>query len=341
MTTPASPLVSIAVATYNGGKYLREQLDTLIGQTYPNIEIVVSDDGSKDGTLEVLEEYRNKYPNFFVHHNDAPHGIKRNFENAIKYCKGLYISLSDQDDIWMPDKIEKMVAQIGSNALIYHDSLFVDSAGKSLGHSISTRLRCYDGHDCRAFLLCNTVSGHALMFHRKMIELGMPFPDVNHHDWWMAFRAADNGGVKYVDEQLVHYRQHAQSQTDFFNLKRKTAEEKRQEKIKMQQEELAWLEVCAAAPSSKQSFIRKWRDLMKDKNDHIFNFRLFFMSLRGIRSVFAMRKKSIASTFFFILRSSWGDDHKKRVRNLKKRFRRRKEDKDILFVEDMDGGVVR
>ena len=332
------PLISIAVATYNAGKYLREQLDTLIGQTYPNIEVVISDDGSTDGTLDVLKEYQERYPNFRVYHNDAPHGVKPNFANAIRHSEGIYIALCDQDDIWMLDKIEKLSAVIRNNTMAYHNSLFVDDNGKSLDRTIASRLNCYHGSDPRAFLMCNTVSGHALMFHRKLIDLALPFPDVEHHDWWLAFRAADNGGIAYLDEVLVHYRQHSNSQTDFFSLKRKTAQERKAEKEKLDRDTADWLAACASVPGKHQSFIKQWIRLMQNKKKRAFNYEFFKMAMKSRKSLFFMRKKGGLSTFFYILRSSWSDDARRVMKNLKNRilFRRRREDDDLLFIEDPD-----
>lgn len=335
-STTELPLISIAVATYNAGQYLREQLDTLIGQTYPNLEVVVSDDGSTDGTLEVLEEYSKRYSNFFVHHNPPPHGVKPNFANAIHHSKGMYIALSDQDDIWMLDKIEKLYNVIGDKTMAYHNSLFVDSNGKSLDRSIASRLNCYYGDDPRAFLMCNCVSGHALMFHRKLIDIALPFPHVEHHDWWLAFRAADHGGIVYLDEVLVHYRQHSNSQTDFFSLKRKTAQERKAEKEKLDRDQADWLAACASVPGEQQGFIKGWIRILQNEKKRTFNFDYFKMALKARKSLFFMRKKGGMSTFFYILRTSWSDDARRIQKNLKNRilFRRRREDDDLLFMED-------
>lgn len=306
------PLVSIAVATYNGGKYLRVQLDTLIAQTYTNLEIIVSDDGSTDGTLTTLIEYAGRYPHFSVYSNAAPHGIKKNFENAIKYCNGTYISFCDQDDVWMPEKIEKLVNNIGNASLIYHNSLFVDYEGNSLDHTFMTKLNCYDGNDCRAFLLCNTVSGHALLFHRKMLKLALPFPDARHHDWWLAFRAAENGGVKYLDEVLVHYRQHPKSETDFLNLKKKKLT-----KEKIDRDDIDWYETVASAPGKHKKFFEKWVKVYKARNDNFLNWEMFRMLSENMNDVFYMRKKSSMSTFLFILRISWADYVRRGFRKIK------------------------
>ncbi len=307
------PLVSIALAAYNGGLYLREQMDTLVMQTYPNLEIIVSDDGSTDGTLEVLSEYEKKYSFVSVKHNSAPHGIKRNFENALKYCKGEFIAFSDQDDIWMLDKIEKLVNNIGNNALIYHNSLFVDNDGNSLQRSFITNLNCYSGSDSETFLLCNCVSGHALLFHRKLLSIVLPFPQARHHDWWLAFRATENGGVKYFDEILVHYRQHSLSQTDFLRIKKEIVDPE-----KIEREDIEWFEACASVPGKHQKFYKKWVKYFKRRNENIFNWQLFFLALSRMNKLFYMRKKNKVSTFLHVIRRSWGEGTKEKFRVKKK-----------------------
>jgi glycosyltransferase involved in cell wall biosynthesis len=307
------PLISIALATYNGEKYLVQQIETLLHQTYLNIEIVVSDDGSTDNTINILESYAKKTNNFFVFKNAGLHGIKRNFENTLKYCKGAYIALADQDDIWMPNKIERLFAAIGDNALSYHNSLFVDDAGNSLQRTFATRLNMYEGDDGRAFLFCNCVSGHAMLFRRDLLDIVLPFADAVHHDWWLAFIAAENGGIKYVDEVLVHYRQHTQSETDFFGLKNEKVD-----RDKIEKECIEWFDTCANAPSKHQAFLKKWASIYKNKDKHIFSWKMFFMALGSLDTLYFMRKKSIKSKFFLVLTSSWGQGIKRFVRNLKK-----------------------
>src|SRR5688500_10348209 len=94
------PLVSIALCVYNGEKFLREQLDSLVNQSYPNIEIIASDDRSTDASLLILQEYADRYPYFKFGQNEQNLGYVKNFEKVISLCSGDLIALSDQDDIW-------------------------------------------------------------------------------------------------------------------------------------------------------------------------------------------------------------------------------------------------
>lgn len=111
-------LVSIAMATYNGEKYLKEQLDSIYAQTYKNIEVIVCDDCSSDKTVEILDEYKEKYGlKYYI--NEKNLGFKKNFEKAISLCSGDFIALADQDDIWIESKIEIFLKSKGIDNLIY------------------------------------------------------------------------------------------------------------------------------------------------------------------------------------------------------------------------------
>jgi glycosyltransferase involved in cell wall biosynthesis len=218
MNNKQKPLVSIAVCTYNGEKFLIEQLDSLLGQSYRNIEIIVVDDCSKDHTLNILKQYEEKNPNFKVYQNDQNLGYIKNFEKAISLCNGDYIALCDQDDIWDPSKIELQLAGIGSNALIYHDSEFIDDRGLSLDKKKSDILNMYRGESSVPFLFFNCVSGHACLFNRKLIPYCLPFPKEVFHDRWLAFTAANNGGIAYLNKTLVKYRQHENTDTNILKI---------------------------------------------------------------------------------------------------------------------------
>jgi len=118
------PLVSIALCTYNGDTYISSQLDTIINQTYGNIEIIVVDDGSTDNTLPILKHYE-ETGKIKLYRNNTNLGFIKNFEKAISLCTGDYIALSDQDDLWELNKIELLVNTIGENMLIFSDSEFI------------------------------------------------------------------------------------------------------------------------------------------------------------------------------------------------------------------------
>src|ERR1700741_1533394 len=120
-----SPLVSIALCTYNGARFLSQQLDTLVNQSYEPIEIIAVDDCSTDETFDILTEYAGRYPSFKIYRNEVNLGFTENFEKAVKLCSGDLIALCDQDDLWDTKKIRLQVNAINGHVLIYHDSEFI------------------------------------------------------------------------------------------------------------------------------------------------------------------------------------------------------------------------
>lgn len=128
------PLISIAIATYNGEKYLKEQLDSIYAQTYKNIEVVVTDDCSTDKTVEILDKYAKTHGlKYFV--NEKNLGFVKNFEKAMTLCKGKFVALADQDDIWEKNKIQILYGHIGDSLLIHSDASLIDAEGEIINTS--------------------------------------------------------------------------------------------------------------------------------------------------------------------------------------------------------------
>ncbi|HSW14655.1 MAG TPA: glycosyltransferase family 2 protein [Solimonas sp.] len=251
-------LASIALCTYNGGRFLRAQLDSLLGQDYPSLEIVAVDDGSTDGSWEILEEYARRDARLRIHRNPDNLGFIGNFERAMSLCRGEYIALSDQDDIWDPRKLSILVARIGSHSAIYSDAELIDEHGHALGMRSSSRMYMYRGADPAAFVFFNCVSGHAMMIRRELLAAALPFPRIRFHDWWLAFVAASFGGVEYVDQPLVQFRQHEAARTDMAKRKKKA----KKDRIEVFEERAQWLRELARVPSPHQgyflAFFRSW-----------------------------------------------------------------------------------
>ena len=121
----AVDLISIALCTFNGLNHLPDQMQSILGQDYQNLEIVIVDDGSTDGTYELLLKYKEDSKNIRLYRNVETLGFNKNFEKALTLCNGSFISFADQDDIWSLNKISKMHEKIDDNLLLYHDSKFM------------------------------------------------------------------------------------------------------------------------------------------------------------------------------------------------------------------------
>lgn len=215
------PLVSVAMATYNGERFLREQLDTIYEQTWPNLEVVVSDDRSSDGTVEILEEYRSRRG---LRYSVAERrlGLVRNFERAISLCRGEIVTLSDQDDLWRPERVERLVAALEPDySLAYASSRdFIDVDGQMTVDRASASIRDWARHHgtgrvTESLLAENWVVSHGMLFRREVAERALPIPPHQlYHDAWIALVASTLGdGIRFVDEPLTTYRRHPASYT--------------------------------------------------------------------------------------------------------------------------------
>lgn len=209
-------LVSIVVATYNGEKFLRQQLESILNQTYSNLEIIVVDDGSTDETLNILQEYVETDKRINVYRSVKKLGFVGNFERGLLLTKGEYIALSDQDDVFRKDKIELLVDTLQANPkcdLVASDLSLIDANGHVYVKSMWAhhKMNPVAGHPFKRLVVSNFLTGCAIMVRRRVLNVALPFPaDCLVHDWWLALTAArsDAGGICLVHQSLVFYRQH-------------------------------------------------------------------------------------------------------------------------------------
>lgn len=202
-------LVSVVMCTYNGAPYIKEQLESIMSQTHTHLEVIIMDDGSTDNTCEIIKQIMRCDQRISLYINETNLGYVKNFEKGISYATGYYIALSDQDDWWFPQKIERLLKNHNQVDITYHDSMFVDSELNSLGYRFSDKKNMLSSATAIPFLFNNCVSGHACMITKDLFEEARPFPvGAIPHDWWLAFCASERNGIKYINEPLVKYRSH-------------------------------------------------------------------------------------------------------------------------------------
>jgi glycosyltransferase involved in cell wall biosynthesis len=290
-------LVSIAMCTYNGEKYLRSQLDSLLAQTYPNLEIIIVDDASKDNTLRILREYEKKDFRIRIFENDTNIGFIKNFSKAISLCQGDFIALADQDDIWKKEKIELFLESIGDNVLIYSDAMLIDELGNPMAHQlIRPEHHLVDGKCNKAFLFLNCVSGNTLMFKKELLEFILPIPNVSYHDVWIAFVASSIGTINYVDEAMIYYRRH-EDQVTLHPIKKKNfnyfttrIQQKIDEKIKFAEMKLK--DFSAFYQLSKRIDDQEMVDLLTILIDHYERYSKIIIDFR-LRKILILYKDDI------------------------------------------------
>lgn len=209
------PKVSILVATYNGEKFLRKQLDSIVNQNYQNLEIIIQDDGSNDDTLEILNEYAEKDDRISVSKNKKNLGIIQNFYDLISKSSGDYIAISDQDDIWEEDKIKILLENIEDSSLIYTDSALIRDDGSSVETTLLKELGLKPkfGQGLINLFESNTISGHACLFNSELKEIILRCrymkPSTHFmYDQIIGAIASFSNGVKYYDKPLTFHRIH-------------------------------------------------------------------------------------------------------------------------------------
>ncbi|MBR1778909.1 MAG: glycosyltransferase family 2 protein [Clostridia bacterium] len=200
--------VSVAIAIFNGGEYLNEQLDSILVQLDKCDEIIASIDASSDDSLEILQEYAKKDNRVKVIEG-ANAGAIKNFEKAILNCTGDYIFLSDQDDIWLAGKVSKVKDCLKNEDidLVLHDAKVADENLKVTCESFF-RLKGSKPGILRN-ILKNSYMGCCMAFKGSLKGEILPFPsDIPMHDQWIGLIAEKYGKVKFLDEALVIYRRH-------------------------------------------------------------------------------------------------------------------------------------
>lgn len=209
--------VSVALAAYNGERYIREQIESILANLTQEDEIVVSDDGSTDNTLAILKEYeKGKIPVTIL--KGPGKGIKKNFENALRHCRGEYIFLSDQDDVWMEDKVEFSMEFFtkGVCRLLNHDARVMDS---ELKHEIMPSFFAYRDSVPGFWknFIKNRYMGCCMAFHRSLLPLALPIPDkIEMHDQWLGLinDLTENDSL-FLERPLILYRRHDSNVSDF------------------------------------------------------------------------------------------------------------------------------
>jgi glycosyltransferase involved in cell wall biosynthesis len=216
-------MLSIAMATYNGEKYINEQIDSILAQTYQDFELVVCDDYSTDNTAQIIQAFSRDDGRIHFYKNEERFGYIKNFEKALRLCRGDYIALSDQDDIWEHNHLELLYKNIGENRLICSNALLVDMHNESLNITMKDIIHiknvpCDPRLIFQRLLYMNFVQGTSMLIDRRLLDNAFPFPGDMPHDYWLAMIAASESKLVYGDFISLRYRQHETNITDYKNI---------------------------------------------------------------------------------------------------------------------------
>lgn len=295
----ADSSVSVALATYNGEKYIREQLDSILDQTVPVKEIIISDDGSHDRTKEIVGHYLKTHDHMVLLDQEEHIGLNKNFQKAIEECSGSLIALSDQDNVWQKDRLEILLRHMDDKILLYSDSRMILSHGEHCQKLSETKKYIFThGKTPKEFYFYNSAFGHNMIFRKELVKEILPFPERGtNYDGWIAFVACCVGEIGYVDQALAYYRLHEDNIT---HRPRSTSPDKRPKDPKWMRRRsynhrlMEKLRVFAAVPQldeNERDFLGAFINELAALDNAYFRPRLSWMLLRHNQALLHHKKK--------------------------------------------------
>ena len=221
--------IDILMATYNGEKYLKKQIDSILNQTYSNIRLIISDDSSTDRTREIIKEYEKKDKRVYIYYQENNLGYIKNFEFLLTKVKSNIYMLSDQDDIWLPNKVENTYnfLQKQNADMVFTDLIVVDEKEEVINKSFNNLMNLTKKinktiNSKEIVYLYNCVTGCTIMGISKLINKILPIPTNSKHvlhDHWIALVSSMNGKIAYLPEGTIKYRQHNNNQIGIKQIK--------------------------------------------------------------------------------------------------------------------------
>lgn len=212
-------MISIAMATYNGKTFIREQLDSILAQTEQDFEIVICDDASTDSTPQILDEYARKDSRIHVYRNEKNLGYRENFNKAVSLCKGDFVAFSDQDDLWLPNHLETLHKAIGDHLVCGGRTVRCREDGSTLKEFSPTpyQSNCLTSQKDRFIYQCyafNLYQGASQLISREAVERFFPIENDEYaHDWSLAANAIGENRFVYTDTVVTKWRKHSSQVT--------------------------------------------------------------------------------------------------------------------------------
>lgn len=202
-------MVSVCMAVFNGEKYIKQQIDSILPQLNPNDELIISDDGSTDRTLEIIGSFQDNRVKVLKSNNQ---NIVGNFENALSNAKGEVIFLSDQDDIWHLSKVEDSLKYLNEYDLVFSNLEMFSS-------DISDTRLFFKGNKTRTGMIRNILKnnyiGATMAFKKTVLDTALPFPKgIYMHDIWLAMIAEVIGKTFFISKPLIYYRRHVENASE-------------------------------------------------------------------------------------------------------------------------------
>ncbi|MCR5187848.1 MAG: glycosyltransferase [Treponema sp.] len=317
-------MISVAMASYNGQEFIKEQLDSILNQEIDEeLEVVICDDCSKDQTRQILKEYADKDPRIKAFYNEQNLGFMDNFSKAISLCQGNLIALADQDDLWPQGRLQALKEKLGQKAFVCSNALLVDQNNRELGMTMKEVCN-YKWVPENSFKLLkhqvhiNLVQGSTILAQASFLKESLPIPqEIGFHDYWFSFKALSKEGFAYLDQCSLRYRRHQATVTEsdkeqsFSKDQREhvSTNEERELYLKNNQERIKILTFILEKldwGKREESFLRKtikYYQSLNDKNLYslvyfIANCKYIYLDKNIIRNFLRICKKTIGLIYW-------------------------------------------
>lgn len=278
--------ISVVMCTFNGSKFIDEQITSILNQEYENFELVIVDDHSVDDTWKKLQAWQKKSNLITIYKNQSNLGYNKNFEKAILLASGDFIAISDQDDIWLPQKLTKLLQPFNDEKIVLAHNLSVRLENGRLRFKSAQLHYHFEGNDTRKLFMFNQVNGHDMMFRQELVNKFVPIPKGMMYDWWIAVTATCYGKIVSVNEFLVYHRIH--SENSFFS---KNAASKKKE-LDLE-DSLKLFSTIKELKEESKTYLTAFLELVTrhNKQEKGFDFKLFQFLYKNREIVFGHKKR--------------------------------------------------
>lgn len=277
--------ISVVLCTYNGSAFIDEQIASITAQEYAPFEIIIQDDCSTDDTWDKLQRWQQQNEHIRLFRNAENLGYNRNFELAMKLATGDFIAISDQDDIWLPQKLGSLLKAFTGNDIVLAHNRSVRLENGELDYKKSRLQHHFSGDDTRKLLFFNQIMGHDMLFRQSLVQHILPIPAGMSYDWWIAVVATCYGRVVSVEDYLVYHRIHGNN--NYFS---KTAASKKKE-LDLD----ATLRLFYTIPGLKPAvkiYLSTLLNLLEQKQQQPgFNRPFFFFLYRNRKTIFGHKRR--------------------------------------------------
>ncbi len=277
------------MATYNGREFLNEQLQSILDQTWSNMEVIICDDASSDGTQEIIMAFAEKDKRVKYYFNQTNAGVNKNFESGFLKTTGEFIAIADQDDVWKKNKIEEQLKLFSDENTILTHSASVQFIHNDLPlHKLKAKAtKRMTGNDSRRLLIRNSISGHNIVFRKRLLQHILPIPKNVMYDWWLCEVATCNGYIAATDSVLAYHRRHSNNLTLYEQSSPKQAiKESRERKMALET-----FITIKSLPVQTKIFAQELLERLNTLNNKSFSWSLFIFLLTHASVLFYYKKK--------------------------------------------------